>query len=237
MSLRNVYLFAVVEIGSQWVVLVLAVFVITFAVVAGALLWVLRRGKSGPQDTTTWQFDTTGRLPVGKRTFDNLAGLTEELVAPPAVSPETRQFVESLKPVRDTLATSIRVILIAAGLGGIAIAIALFRQADSSNMMGLPAGIVLLISLGALLSGLIPSRTIDPVKPLDRELLQKIRVQVSKQPLTINLTSSDLAKAAEIMRQGASLEEVARSIYPDYDALGRIERAAVQQALAQAVKI
>ncbi len=40
--------------------------------------------------------------------------------------------------------------MVAAGLFGVGVSVWMFRQADSGNMMGLPAAIILLLSLGAI---------------------------------------------------------------------------------------
>ena len=226
---------AVVEIGAGAAVLVLAVFILA-VVGACAVLWFLSRGTPGPRGTTQWRFDVTQELPVSKPTFDRLADLTERAMTPPALAPGTRAAIDGLGPLRKTLARIYRVALILIGLGGLGLSFVLFRGADSANMQGLPASIILLFSLGAIGSGLIPNRTVDPVEPLDPELFRNIHVLVSRDPLTVRLSQFELAKAKDMLRQGAALDDIARAVYAAYDTLGDSEKRAVQQTLAEALK-
>jgi hypothetical protein len=235
MSPLNPPLVAVVEIGSTAGVLAFAVFVITFVIVC-AVFWLFRQGKAGPRGATTWRVDATRQLPVEKPTFDALASLTEEALASRPVTPAAREAAQSLGRVRDTVARLYRITMTLVGVCGIAFSIVLFRQADSGNMLGLPAGIVLLLSLGALGSGLIPSRTVDPVAPIDPELFKNIHVHASTQPMEIRLDRVDLIRASEMLRAGASPADVARAIHPDYDTLQEFEKTAVQHAIAAAAR-
>lgn len=229
--------FAVVELGSQVGLIAAAVFVAVFGIVCVVAWLLLRTARPGPRGATNWEFNLTHQLPVSKPTFERLAHVAERAFERPEIAPETRAGMESLKDVRNTLASGYQVTLILIGLGGVAAAIALFKQADPANMLGLPAGIILLLSLGALLSGLIPSRTVKPIEPLDRSLFKNVRVEVvSNQPLTIALGESEMARALAMLRQGASPDAIARSVYPQYDALGDREKTAVQQLLSEALR-
>jgi hypothetical protein len=228
-------LIAVVEIGPGAAAILLAV-VALIAVGLGGAFWLLSRGRRGPHGTTEWRFDFAGELPVGKPALDRLATLTEAALAPPALAPETRAAVDSLGSLRRTLAGIYRAALIVGGIGGLVLAFVLFRGADAANMQGLPAAIVLLLSLGALFSGLIPSRTVDPVTPVDPDLFKNISVQVSRQPLTVHLSQFELIRAKEMLRQGATLDAIARAVVAEYDRLGGPEKHAIQQTLAKALE-
>jgi hypothetical protein len=230
-------LFAVVEISDNPAMLAVVVFVATlFAVLAlFALVWLIRNARSSADGRTTWQVNVARPIHVEKPTFDRIVDLTQRAVERPVVTPETREFVERLDRTRNTLATVVRVSLIVAGLLGIALSVVLFRQADSANMMGLPAGLVLLLGLGALLSGVIPNSTIKPtVEPLAPGLLDKIDVQVEVQPLTVNLSQFDVMKMNEMARNGSSMEDIARAIYHGYERLSEAEKSAIRDALATA---
>jgi len=226
-------LIGVVEISSEVGLVAAGVFVIVFVIVCAVAYWIVRKGTPGPQGTTAWQFNMTRQLPVSKPAFDRVAHLTAKAIAPPTISPEKRLMIENLAPVRNALAVFYRVTMVVSGLCVIGGSIVLFRQADSGNMLGLPAAIILLLGLGALLSGLNPNRTIDPVAPLDRELFKNIHVHVSNQPLTIDLNRFDLMKAGEMFRQGSSPSEVARAVYPHYNELSDTDKGVVEEALAQ----
>ena len=228
-------LLAVVELGAGAAALLLAAFVLVLAAVCAGV-WFLSRGTPGPKGTTEWRANLSQQLPVSKPTFDRLADLTERAVRPPALAPETRAAIDSLGTLRKPLAVVYRGGLIVLGLGGLVLAFVLFRGADSANMQGLPAAIILLLSLGALGSGLIPNRTIDPVEPLDPDLFKNVHVQVSKQPLTVHLSPFELTRAKEMLRRGVPLDDIARAVHADYDTLEDVEKHAVQQMLAEALK-
>jgi hypothetical protein len=228
---------AVVELASQGGLLAAVVFIIVFAVVCVVAWLLLRTARPGARDAPTWELNFTHQLPVSKPTFERIAHVSQRAVARPRVSPETRARLDSLQDVRNTLASAYRAAMLLIGLGGVAAAVALFRQSDSANMLGLPAGIVLLLSLGALLAGLFPSRTATPIEPLDTSLFENVRVEViQKQPLTLSLGEPEMAKALAMHRQGASLDAIARSVHPQYDGLSSVEQAAVQQGLAEALR-
>lgn len=61
-------------------------------------------------------------------------------------------------------------------------------------------------------------------------------MQISKQPLTIDLGELDLIKAGEMLRRGSPPDEIARAVFPAYDTLTELEKGAVLEALAQAPK-
>lgn len=228
-------LVAVVELGLGAAVIVLAVAaLIGVGLCAG--FWFLSRGKPGPKGATEWRFDLAGEVPVSKPAFERLADLTDAALTPPALTPETRAAIGTLGPLRSALAAISRVALIFIGTAGLVLAFVLFRGADAGNMQGLPAAIIALLSLGAILSGLIPNRTIDPGAPLDPDLFKNIRVEVSRQPLTVQLSEFELIKAKEMLGHGATLDDIARAVHAEYDRLGGPEKHAIQQVLAQALK-
>jgi hypothetical protein len=226
---------AVVELASQGRLIAAAVFIGVFAFVCFVAWLLLRTVTRG--DAATWELNFTQQLPVSKPTFERIAHFSQRAVARPEVSSETCARLDNLQDVRNTLASGYRAAMVLIGLGGVAAAVALVRQSDSANMLGLPAGIILLLSLGALLSGLVPSRVVTPSKPLDPALFKNVRVEVvQNQPLTISLGEPEMANALAMRRQGASLDAIARSVYPPYDGLSRVERAAVQQGLAESLR-
>lgn len=228
---------AVVEISDNPVMLAVVVFIATLLAVLAifALVWLIRNARTGAGGSTTWQVNVARPIHVEKPAFDRIVELTQRAVVRPVVTPETRDFVRRLDQARNTLAIILRVSLIVAGLLGIALSTVLFRQADSANMMGLPAAIILLLSLGALLSGVIPNATIKPnMEPLEPGLLDKIDLQVHAQSLNVNLSQFDVMKMNEMVRSGSSMEDVARAIYHGYDRLSEAEKSAIRHALAEA---
>ena len=102
--------------------------------------------------------------------------------------------------------------------------------------MLLPSALILLLSLGALLNGLAPSRTVDPIEPIDRELLDRIQVRVSAEPLSIRLSEEDVSRARNMRDAGTSLDAIARVVYRDYVLLEEFEREAIRSALEQALR-
>jgi hypothetical protein len=230
-------LLAVVEISDNPAMLAVVVCIATLMVMLAifALVWLIRNARPGPDGTTNWQANLARPIHVEKPVFDRIVDVTRRAVERPVVTAETRRFVEGLENTRNVLSVLVRVGLIVAGLLGITLSIVLFRQADSANMIGLPAGIILLLSLGALLSGIIPNSTIKPtLEPVQPGLLDKIDVQVSTEPLTVNLSQFDVMRMSEMVRGGASMDEVARVVYPGYAQLSEAEKAAIRHALAEA---
>ena len=107
--------------------------------------------------------------------------------------------------------------MIAVGLAALTAAVLLLRSHTPANMNGLPGGIILLLSLGALLNGLIPGPSIKPVDPLNNDqrdqIKNKIKVQVTTaEPLTVAVTENQLRRGAEMIRQGVSPEDAARAV-------------------------
>ena len=206
MTRPPVSVIAVVEIDPVAGLVALAVFAVVVVVLGVGAWWLLRNLRASPREGRSWQLNVTSRLPVSKGTFDRVTRLTEQRLAKPEVTPETRAFVDRLADTRDAIAVVNRAILILVGLLGVAGAIGLFRQADSANMLGLPASIILLVSLGALLSGLIPSRTVKPIEPLDPALFKNVDVNVSTERITIDQDEARLERSTTRPPDGNTVE-------------------------------
>jgi hypothetical protein len=108
-------------------------------------------------------------------------------------------------------------------------------------MNGLPGGIFVLLSLGALLNGVMPGPSIKPsVGPLEpalrEQLKEKINVQVMTSPLRVTLSESDMQLAIEMHRRGAPIADVAHAVHPGYKALSEVDRQSVESAIAHAVQ-
>jgi hypothetical protein len=230
-------LLAVVNIEENAVVLIVmgAVFVVTFGgvvLLAYALLKGMRaQGGGAPRGGVS--FDVSGQLPVSKSTFDRLAAATQAGWKTPDRTPETDAFLAGLGKTRSMLLGVSRTIALAGGVALLFVAAALFRQATPANMLLLPAGILALLGLGALLKGAVPERQIEPIDP---QLLDKIRITMSSEPLTIRLDQFDMIKVAEMRRSGASLDDIARAVCPGFEALAPFEQHAVRLALEQAIE-
>ncbi len=151
----------------------------------------------------------------------------------PKRTPETEAYLQDLKRTRGALLGVSRTLAIAGGVVLLGIAAALYRGAIPANMLLLPAGILALLGVGALLKGLTPERRIEPIDP---QLLDKVHITTSSAPLTVRLGQFDIDTAADLQRRGASMEEIARSVCPGYDALGAFEQAAVTRAIEQALR-
>ena len=219
-------------------ILVGGVFVVTFVLVCAVAYVVLRRWSADSSRPSTWHFSLGKRLPVSKRTFDFVSRQAAAAISTPEVSPEIRGRLEGLARLRRTFVAVFRVIMIAVGLIGLAGAAALFQTHTPGNMHGLPAAIILLLALGALLSGLIPPPSVAPdMQPIDRRLLEKIKVRVTtSEPRSISLTAADLKRAAALVRQGRDISDAARAAYSDYDALDELEKRAMESMLARAIE-
>jgi hypothetical protein len=132
--------------------------------------------------------------------------------------------------------------MIASGLVALTAAVLLLRSHTPANMNGLPGGIVLLISLGLLMNGLIPGPSIVPVvDPINADLVDqiknKIKLQVSTaEPLTVALNESQMRLGAEMLRQGVSLADVARSVYANYDSHSETDKRSIEVAVAQCLR-
>ena len=233
--------FADVEITDNPVMLlVIGVFFLTFVAVCVIGLVMLSRGRR-EGSATTWRTDFSARVPVSPATFERLADETRTAVAIPEVAPEVRQTLNSLQSVRRGLATGYRAGLIIAGLAGLVGGILLVRSHTPANMQGLPGAIIILLSLGALLSGLVPSRTVDPGEPLDAETLRRMREKISVQvtaPTTtqIQLGASELKQVADMVRAGSAIPDAIRSVYPRFDDLSRAEQRWLESTVATIVQ-
>ena len=140
-------LFAVVEIDGTTGVVILAVFVFVFLVVA-ALGWLIVRNTTARTSgsTPTWRFSANIPLPVSRRaTFDRLA---QAVTSRPSLTQEQQQFVAGLANTRKKLATGYRLGLIIAGMGGIGLAFAIYQDYRDDEMIVLPVAIISLLSLG-----------------------------------------------------------------------------------------
>ena len=231
--------FGVVEIADDPAMLLLigGIFIATF-LAAGAIAWiVLAKGRSGV-GATTWKVDLQGALPVSKRTFDRITEVTAASLERPQVSDATRAQLDQLARTRGLFASAYRMIMVGVGLAGLAGGLLLLRSHTPANMNGLPGGIVVLLSVGALLKGLAPGPSVVPMEPLDRASLaamnEKIQVRVSTQPLTVRLSDSDLHDAGELLRRGVPIAEVVRTVYPKYDSLDVFDQRALESAIRKA---
>lgn len=226
-------LLAAVELALSAGLIAAAVFVLVFAIVCVAAWFLIRllpssRGPASLDATFTRQVSMSG--PAAER----LASITETAMRRPDITPETRERLDALRETRDRLASFYRRALMFLGLAGVAAAAALFWQADSANMLGLPAAIILLFGLGALLKGLFP----DPaLRPRGSSRPGNFRVELtSGQPLRLALGEPELAKAAAMLREGASPDAIARAVHPAYDTLAPHEKRALEQALSQLLR-
>ncbi len=233
--------FAVVDIAADPMLLLIGgVFIATFvAVCAVAYLIAQRRSKT---PAGTWTFQLHSRLPVSNTTFERLSRAAATATERPDISPATRAQLDQLGQLRSGFVSIYRVLMIFVGLAGLTAGALLLRSHTPANMNGLPGGIIVLLSLGALLSGLIPGPSIKPsVEPLEPalrdQLKQKMKLQViTSPPLRVTLSESDMQRAVEMRRQGVPIAEVAHAVYPGYTGLGEADRQFVESAIAQAVQ-
>ena len=125
------------------------------------------------------------------------------------------------------------------GLAGLTAGALVLRSHTPANMNGLPGAIIVLLSLGALLKGLLPGPSIMPsLEPLEPALLdqlrEKIKVQVMTSPaLRVTLSESDLRRAAEMLGRGVPIADVARAVHAGYTFLSEADRRSVEAAIAQ----
>ena len=228
-------LFAIVEIDNGPLLLIISsVFIVAFAVVCAIAYLLLAKGRS---TQSGWLLQFRGRLPVSTPTFERIATATAAAMRAPDVSRATLARLDALAGTRRTFVVVYRTVMIAVGLVGLIGAALLLRSHTPANMNGLPGGIILLLSLGALLNGLIPGPSIKPVEPLDKDLRDqirnKIKVQVTTaEPLTVALNENQLRRAAEMVRQGVSHEEAARAVAAAYDSLSEADQQAIAAAVA-----
>jgi hypothetical protein len=228
-------LFAIVEIDNGPLLLIISsVFIVAFVVVCAIAYLLLAKGQS---TQSGWHLQFRGRLPVSKPTFERITTATAAAMRAPDVSATTRSRFDALAGSRKTFVVVYRTVMIAVGLAGLTGAVLLLRSHTPGNMNGLPGGIILLLSLGALLNGLIPGPSIKPVEPLDNDqrdqISDKIKVQVTTaEPLTVAVTENQLRRAAEMIRQGVSPEDAARAVAAANDSLSEADQQAIAAAVA-----
>jgi hypothetical protein len=226
-------LFGIVEIDNGSLFLIISsVFIVVFVVVCAIAYRLLAKGQSTPSG---WHLQF--RLPVSKPTFEHITTATAAAMRAPDVSATTRARFDALAGSRKTFVVVYRTVMIAVGLAGLTGAVLLLRSHTPGNMNGLPGGIILLLSLGALLNGLLPGPSIKPVEPLDSDqrdqISHKIKVQVTTaEPLTVAVTENQLRRAAEMIRQGVSPEDAARAVAAANDSLNEADQEAIAAAVA-----
>lgn len=233
-------LLAIVEIGDDPILLVIGgVFILAFMLVCAVAYLLLARGDSRQSG---WHLHFQSRLPVSQRTFEHIANATAAAIAKPEISAARRAQLDELGGKRGAFVVFYRTVMIASGLVALTAAVSLLRSHTPANMNGLPGGIVLLISLGLLMNGLIPGPSIVPVvDPLNADLVNqiknKIKLQVSTaEPLTVALNESQMRLGAEMLRQGVSLADVARAVYANYDGLSETDKRSIEVAVAQCLR-
>jgi hypothetical protein len=232
-------LLAVVDLGGdpRWLWVIAGVFVLTFLAVCGIAYLLLARRTRHSSGGSTWQFNMQAPLPASKGAVDFISKVAAVGISRPEVTPETRPRLDALAAPRAMFVTIYRSLMITVGLVGLTAAAFLIRSHTPANMNLLPGSILALLSLGALLSGLIPGPSIVRVEPIDPDLLDKIQIKVTPgSPLTSSLSESDVQQAAEALRQGVSIADAARAVHDGYDRLEEVERRALESALEQAVR-
>lgn len=224
---------AVVEIGGVTALLLLLGGIVLVSMI-GAGLWLLLRTVSiRRSDDGGYEIQAGGRLPVSARGFDRIAQTTAAAIERPALTPERRERLHRLTRLRARLLMVYRVAMLLIGLGGIAFAAILFRDATPGNMLALPAGLILLLSSGALLEAALPRLWFRDVAPVDAALRDRLTIQVTRaDPHTLSIDEGVLQRVREATGQGFSLEEAARDAYPEFDSLDAFEKRAVLDALA-----
>ena len=229
--------FADVEIADNpMMLLVIGVFLLTFVAVCVIGFVMFSRGRR-EGTATTWRMDFGARVPVSPATFERLADETRAAVAIPEVAPETRATLNSLRSLRRGLVIGYRTGWIVLGLGGLVGGLLLLRSHTPANMQGLPGAIIILLSLGALLNGLVPSRTVDPGEPLPAETLrqmrEKIRVEVTSPAVThVQLGETELKRIADMVRAGSPMSDALRAVYPSFDGLSKAEQQWLESTVA-----
>ena len=233
-------LLALVEIGDDPMLLLIAgVFILTFVAV-GTLAYLLIGNRRSDGPATTWQFQFQRRLPVSKRTFELISRATHAGMERPSISPQTRGQLDRLDQARGVFVSIYRVLMIGVGLAGLTGGVLLLRSHTPANMNGLPGAIVLLFSLGALLKGLVPDPSIRPrwnrsSPGLLEQFKRKINVQVSTlQPLRVTLSEADMRRAAEMLDRGVPIADVARAVHGEYEGLSDHDRRSVEAVIEQA---
>jgi len=231
-------LFAIVEIDGPLFLIIGGVFIVVFVVVSALAYLLLAKGRS---TQSGWHLNFRGRLPVSKPTFERMTAATAAARRVPDVSATTRARLDTLAGSRKTFVAVYRTVMIAVGLAGLMGAVFLLRSHTPGNMNGLPGGIILLLSLGALLNGLIPGPSIKPVELLDKDLRDQIRNKINVQvttaePLTLAVTENQLRRAAEMIRQGVSPEDAARAVAAANDSLSEADQQAIAAAVAHSLR-
>jgi len=233
-------LLGIVEIGGDQTLLIAGVvFVVTFIAVATVMFLLLRKRRA-EESPSTWAFQLQTRLPVSKPAFDRISRATHAATETPATGPTVSAKFDRVDRARSVFVSFYRVVMIIIGLAGITAGALLVRAHTPGNMNGLPGAIILLISFGALLNGLMPGPSIRPsVTPFDRALLEeakrKIKIHVNHAaPLQVTLSESDLQQATELLRRGVSVADAVRVIYPSYDHLDAMEQQALRTLVRQA---
>lgn len=224
---------AVVEIEGTAGLIALAVFAVVFGLVA-FLAWMIVRNATASRvkdAATTWRFSTNVPLPLSKGAFDRVARAAPRAMSRPSLTTEQQQFVTGLAATRKKLARGVRLAFIVAGIGGIGLSIAIYRDYRDDEMILLPVGIIALLSLGAILNGIVPSRVVDPIEPIDPELFRNVHVHVGTPSLSVQLDEAATAKAIELLKRGLSPERVAREVTTGYERLSEAEQQQVQWAI------
>jgi hypothetical protein len=233
-------LLAIVEIGDDPMLLVIGgVFILTFMLACAVAYLLLARGDPSQSG---WHLHFQRRLPVSQRTFEQIANATAAAIAKPETSAARRAQLDELGRKRGAFVVVYRTVMIASGLVALTAAVLLLRSHTPANMNGLPGGIVLLISLGLLMNGLIPGPSIVPVvDPLNADLVDqiknKIKLQVSTaEPLTVALNESQMRLGAEMLSQGVPLADVARAVYANYDNHSETDKRSIEVAVGQCLR-
>jgi hypothetical protein len=230
----------VVEISPDklWAVLAVGfVFLVVAGLVAALFILAIKR-KNGADGISSWAMSQNVPLPVSRKTFDRMSSAIAHGLQKPDIEPETLARIESLSRTRPVFVRVYRILLCGAGLAGFALATRLYMDATPGNMLLLPAAIVALLSAGALLSALIPNRTVTgEIDPVDPSLRDRIHVEAQRPPdSAFTLSRSDLDIASRLLAQGQSAEAVARAVVQGWDRLSAAERGALQAMLEEAVR-
>jgi MFS family permease len=228
------FLLAVVEINDPMILVIAAVFILTFVGVC-AVAYVVQAKRRPDGEQTTWQFGA--RLPLTPENFERVAAGTAAAVSVPEVTPATRATFERLDRLRGTFVSIYRIIIMTVGLAGLVAGGLMLRAHTPANMMGLPGAIALLLALGALLKGLVPGPALTPVEPLDPELLRQMRERISvrvitREPIAVKLEEGDIRRVSEMLRRGSSPGDALRAVYPDFDSLGDSEKRWIESTVS-----
>lgn len=235
------FVLAVVEINDPMLLLVVAaIFVLTFVGVCAIAYAVLaRRRPEG--DHTTWSLQLGAPLPLTKDKFVRAAEATAAAIAVPEVTPDTRASFERLDRARGAFVSIYRTIMITVGLAGLVAGGLLVRSHTPGNMNGLPGAVVLLLALGALVTGLVPGPSVKPVEPLDPELLRQMRENISvrtitAEPIVVKLGEADVRRVSEMLQRGSSAGDALRAVYADFDTWGESERRWLESTISNYVR-